>query len=270
MNEPTRNARRELRTGWARAAGLRLTERDAAILFAVGRMRVARTSDLTALFFRSVEPARDRLRRLFTAGYLDCRAPEVAGENCYLLTRKGKDAVLADHDVDPDALVCVRELPARHAHLGLINRARVLFTLACRVDDAPFQLATFRPEWELVRVASPAILGLLPDAIASLEARDGRGVHVAIEADLSTESPTIVGSKIRKYEHYRAMRQPLYGVDVSQVVVLAYGLRRLRALARAINAIAPAASVRFGDATTLDAAGVFGGGLVRLEAAARG
>ena len=51
--------------------------------------------------------------------------------------------------------------------------------------------------------------------------------------------------------HYVVSGQLLFGATVRFVVILAPGARRLRALARAISALAPEAPVRFGDAQTL-------------------
>lgn len=264
--DSTRNARREARVGWARGHRLVLTPRDLQLLFAVGVMRVARTSDLTALFFGSVEPARDRLRRLFVAGYLACHAPLVNGENHYTLTERGRDSVLAEHDdLDPALVVCVRALPARLEHLALVNRARVLFTVATRPADAPYRLASFRSEWQLVREGSAAIYGILPDAIVQLERPDGSTVDVAIEADTGSESPTVVASKARRYMHYVRSGQLLFGANVRRIVVLAVGARRCRALARAVAAVEPTAPMLLGDVRSLGPAAIFAGGLVTLD-----
>lgn len=267
MENATRNAKRELRVGWARGRTLLLTARDLSILYAVGVMRAPRTSDLTALFFHSVEPARDRLRRLYVGGFLDCHAPLVNAENHYTLTRRGREAVLSVRDeIDAESLVCAKGLPARLAHLTLTNRARVLFTLATRQPSPPYRLVAFRSEWELVRAGSPALYGILPDAIATLErVADGAHVEIAIEADTGSESPTVIASKARRYLHYTRSGQLLYGASVRSVVVLAPGLRRSRALARAVATIDPNAPVRFGDALTLLPADVFGGGLLSID-----
>lgn len=49
---------RERRDGWAASCDVVVTERDIAILYAVGRCRVLRTRDIARLFFGSGVPAR--------------------------------------------------------------------------------------------------------------------------------------------------------------------------------------------------------------------
>src|SRR5207244_3747196 len=61
-----------------RRAGVRvvLGQRDEAMLRALARFRIARTDDLTSLFFRDVrrDTAAARLRRLHDAGLLEARS----------------------------------------------------------------------------------------------------------------------------------------------------------------------------------------------------
>ncbi|MCC7541326.1 MAG: replication-relaxation family protein [Deltaproteobacteria bacterium] len=249
--------RRERRDGWAAACDVEVTERDAAILYAVGRCRVLRTRDIARLFFGSRATANDRLRKLFVAGYVRCHVRALAGDNLYTLIEKGKQLVLAREDVEPRELPIPRALPARLDHLLGINEMRVLFTLATRGESAQFRLVSFRPEWELAAERHAGLLGVLPDGIIELE--DARGArHVsALEVDLGTEAPTVVAKKVARYETYARAGLPLYGVDIRTVLVAARGERRVRSLARAFVGVANAVTVRLGDALALSPSDLF-------------
>jgi hypothetical protein len=69
-----------------------LTERDQALLCAVGRFRLVTSADLAVLFFpgRHRDVCADRLRRLFDAGFLEVRAAERAVQNQYSLGPAGR------------------------------------------------------------------------------------------------------------------------------------------------------------------------------------
>ena len=84
MNRQSRDHRR-------RGVKVRLTERDALLLEALVRFRLARTSDLARIAFPDVRPttAGLRLRRLFDAGYVEVRSGDRSEENVYTLGRYG-------------------------------------------------------------------------------------------------------------------------------------------------------------------------------------
>lgn len=249
--------RRERRDGWAAAAKVVLTERDVAILYAVGRSRVLRTRDVARLFFGSRGTTNDRLRKLFVTGYLRSHLRALADDNLYTLTEKGRQAVVGRTDAEPGDLPVPRALPARLDHLLGINEMRVLFTLATRDEGAPFTLVSFRPEWELAAERHAGLLGVLPDAMLELEdVRGGRHV-AALEVDLGTEAPTVVAKKVSRYEAYARAGQPLYGADVRTVLIVAPGVRRVRSLARAVAGTARVVTVRLANALELDAGCLF-------------
>lgn len=237
-----RGLRREERAGWAAAQGFSLTERDVSILYALGRCRVLRTREIARLFFGSRATTSDRLRKLFVAGLVTCHVRELATDNLYVLSPKGRAVVVEQLGVEARELAVVRALPARLDHLLAINAVRILFTAATR-DGASVRLVSLRAEWELARERHAGLLGVLPDLVLELEER-GRGVALAVEADTGTEAPTVVAKKLMRYEAYRRSRLPLYGLDVGAVVLAAPSERRLKSLARAVPST-PNLSVRF-------------------------
>lgn len=252
-----RDLPRERRDGWAARQRPKLVKRDIAILYAIGRCKVLRTRDIARLFFGSRATANDRLRKLFVAKLIDCHVPNLAGDNLYTLTERGRQVVAEATDGDASQLTVPRALPQRLEHLAGINELRILLTLATASPASPFRLTAFRPEWELAAERHASLIGILPDALFTLEARGGDEHHFALEMDCGTESPTIVAKKLVRYDTYARSSLPLYGVDVRTVLVAASGARRLRCLARAISPLALLVRVRFGDVQALTPAGLF-------------
>lgn len=227
-----RQRRRERRDGWA-AGRFRLNpKRDPLILYAIGRSKVLPTRDIATLAFGSRETARDRLRKLHCAGLVRAHVRDLANDNLYTLTPSGR-AVAVDHfGVEPEQLSVVRRLPKQLDHLMGINRMRICLTVASRlVSYAP--LRAFVAEWELrARGTAP----LVPDAILKLADRNGVRHFLALEVDLGSENPTYVSErKLKTYARHVALGQPVQGVEIELVVLVAPGVRRLRSLARAIE-----------------------------------
>lgn len=97
----SRTGIRARRDGWAREIKLSVTDRDIELLLALGTCGVLRTRDLVRLFFGSRATANDRLRKLYCAGLIDCHVRDLAGDNYYTLTERGRDLVVDHRDVTP-------------------------------------------------------------------------------------------------------------------------------------------------------------------------
>lgn len=258
MDEIKRRAARDERTGWAKNEGLTLTARDVTVLYAVGRCRALPTRDLVALSFGSRATASDRLRKLHVHGYLAVHVTGLNSDNIYVLTEKGRRVLLEHPDVDAADISVPRALPARVEHLMCLNRVRVLMTVAAREPRAPFALSTFRPEWDLLAERHAALIELVPDGIAQLVDAAGQTTVVAIEADVGTEAPTVIAKKIIRYDNYARSGQPLYGYDITSVIIVAPGERRVRSLARAVIAANPThVSARLAELGSLTAENFF-------------
>ncbi|MFO0713959.1 MAG: replication-relaxation family protein [Sandaracinus sp.] len=128
----------QARDGWAARQRPKLVKRDIAILYAIGRCKVLRTRDIARLF-GSRATANDRLRKLFVAKLIDCHVPNLAGDNLYTLTERGRQVVAeaTDGDASPTDRA-PRALPQRLEHLAGINELRVLLTLATASPASPF------------------------------------------------------------------------------------------------------------------------------------
>ncbi|MCC7538132.1 MAG: replication-relaxation family protein [Deltaproteobacteria bacterium] len=146
----------------------------------------------------------------------------------------------------------MRTLPSQLDHLFAMNEVRVYMTLAAR-SRSDVRLASFRPSWELMRERHSGVVGLVPDALVELEV-EGQGVRaVALEVDMSTESPAYLAR--RKLGRYRALLGagvPVYGHADVAVFVVARGERRLRALASALADAGVREGVVLGDLDALD------------------
>ena len=249
--------RRERRDGWA-AGRFRLNpERDPMILYAIGRSKLLTTRDVATLAFGSRETARDRLRKLHCAGLVRAHVRDLAKDNVYSLTARGRDLVVDHLDVDPAELTVARGLPRQLDHLLGVNRMRVCLTAASRLlPYAP--LRAFVAEWELgVRRRSEAV-ELVPDALVKLADKDGRRHFVALEVDLGTENPSYVAAhKLRMYEKHLLVGTPVCGVDIELVVLVAPGARRLRSLAKAIGRAGLRLPVALGDLEHVDGKNAF-------------
>lgn len=170
---------RQPRTERHRVA-VRLTDRDRLVLEALGRFRIARTTDLVLTGFRDVHPmtASMRLRRLYDAGFLDVHAGHIGTENVY---RLGPNA---------DAWR-VGRIPRGNLehHLGVV---RAWTTLAAGSPARGLEVELARPDWELRGEVAGA--ELVPDLFMVLG-----GVGLAVELDCGTEPLSVIARKLDLY-----------------------------------------------------------------------
>lgn len=257
---------RERRDGWAREIELDVRPRDIDMGHITGVARTLRTRDYVRLFFGARATANDRLRKLYCAGFLDCHAPDLAGDNFYSLTERGRDLVLDHRDVDAASLHVVKKLPAKLDHLVSINELRIHLLLASRAS-ATYELAQFATDAELAAARHAGLLDLVPDALVAVRSKASGEVHSFFaEVDLGTESVTyLVRHKLALYARHATLRTVLYGLRDPLVVLVVPGLRRARNIARTMGAMRVKARVVFALAPMLSEATVLGAGYALPE-----
>ncbi len=203
---PVRRTPRDCRKADVRVC---LTARDAVLLRALARFRLARTSDLAVLCFPGVrrDTVAARLRRLFDAGYLDTRVSQRTEENLYVLGPEGRTWLRR-----------AGETPRRAPNGGVDHHLAIVRTwvdIAAAVHRTPgASLNVVRPDWEIHEALGGARLPLLPDALLELGVDAGGqriDVRVALELDRGTERGTHLPRKLRLYESVRASGTGLLG-----------------------------------------------------------
>jgi hypothetical protein len=209
-------ARRQLRHRRRRGVAVVLTERDSAVLNALSRFRLARTSDLLSYAFAGVrrDTAAVRLRRLFDSRLLAVLPPTQGVENVYRLGPAGK-AWLAEEGV-PGGRV------PRGGHEHHLAIVQTWVTLA-RLDGLELERAL--PDWEIREQFGVAELQVVPDLL--LVARAGEHRHaVAVEVDRGTESLTVLNRKLEAYRSLWGRSPGLFGFEQFGVAMVCVSARR--------------------------------------------
>ena len=216
----------------ARGRICRVQERDIDILFALAKMRMLRTSDVSRLLFHARGTCQKRLRKLFDAGLVRTVVTDLARENRFVLTRLGHAMVseLRAEAGVPAYRAAPRVDGRSIAHLDLLNEYRIALALGAAKHG--LSLRSFVPEWDL-RAEDPAAK-LIPDALCVLARRDGAEWQLAIEVDTGTEAPAVVERKLRKYELARS-NGGVFGVSSPLVAIVMPKFRRAMTLARWIT-----------------------------------
>jgi hypothetical protein len=217
-----------------RRAGVRvvLGARDHGLLRALARFRLARTNDLTALFFPGVrrDTASARLRKLHDAGFIGARLSSLSEQNTYQLGPAGR-AWADEHGVaagPPPAP------PAAH-HLAIVRLwAKLAVALAA---DQTRLLRRFEADWELRARLAGSGAPVLPDAAIEIGGRE-RGaalvIRIALEVDLSTERPGVLRRKVANYEVSRCFAGG--GPVVLAVVLIGARARRTTSVSALLQA----------------------------------
>ena len=190
--------KRQSRDARKRGVTVRLTPRDEALLKALARFRIARTSDLMRYAFRNVrkDTAATRLRRLYDAGYLSVRSQSVAEENLYSLGVEGRRFLrTADREVRPAPRGGLQH------HLAIV---RTWIDLAIAISETSrLRLLSVQPDWEF-RKETGAAGGPVPDLLVRLGRENPGGefreVLLAVEVDRGTESLRVLRRKLGQYE----------------------------------------------------------------------
>ncbi len=202
---------------------LYLTERDLALLTAVGRTPFLSSRELERLFFapHGTRWARGyasyrvtRLRRLTNHGLLLAWQPAPRAHRLYALTIAGARTLTARTEIPLKSLAVFRRatLPsAPPTHFRLLAQTYTALTLAL-AETAAVTLAdyrgehTFRGSGNFDRAPAPDTgerLPVVPDGLAMLRRADGKQRFIFIEADTGSEPLTTIARKLRAYEGYR-------------------------------------------------------------------
>lgn len=217
-----------------RRAGVRvvLNQRDEALLRALARFRIARTDDLTALFFRGVrrDTAASRLRKLLDAGLLEVRLGELQAQNVYALGPAGRGWA-ENHGV---AVGAAPAPPFVH-HLAIVQLWAQL--AAVLRADRSLRLRRFEPDWELRARLAGSGAPVIPDAAIEIVSRQPGALpdaRIALELDLSTERPGALRRKLAAYEVSRCFDAG--GPVTLAVVLVGAGERRVASVRSLVGA----------------------------------
>jgi len=199
-----------------------LRPRDEALLCALARFRIARTGDLTELFFRGVrrDTASARLRRLHDSGFIEARSAGLSEQNVYCL---GPEGLYWAEERGIAAGTPPLE-PASH-HLAIVRLwARLAAALAA---NEAMRLTRFEPDWELRAKLAGSGAPVVPDAAIEIVPRQPglrAAIRIALEVDLTTERLGALRRKLAVYEVSRifAGSDP---VSIASVLVGAGGRR---------------------------------------------
>jgi hypothetical protein len=208
--------RRQPRHRRRKGVSVQLTERDATVLHALARFRLARTSDLVRYAFAGVrrDTAAVRLRRLFDSRHLAILPPERGAENVYRLGPAGTQH-LAERGVE------VGRVPRG----GLEHHVAIIQTWVTISTLEDFQLERCLPDWELRQLFSVGELHIVPDLFMLLRVSDD--VHaIAVEVDCGTESQAVLHRKLEVYRSLWGQAPGLFGWDRFGIAVASYAPSR--------------------------------------------
>jgi hypothetical protein len=216
-----RQSRRERRAG----VNVSLTSRDQALLRALARFRIARSSDLGRLFFpgRNRDVLAARLRRLYDTRFLEVHVLDRAAENVYSLGRAGK-VWLKGFGMP---IRSIPRPPWLH-HLAIVRIWSGVAAATRTLEGA--RLARFSSEWELREGEDVRFLGIVPDALVEI-LRGPHRIRMALEVDCGTESMDVLREKLRRYGDLRAGGGLFEWKEFELLVALqGAGVRRERAI----------------------------------------
>lgn len=220
------------------AVRVRLLPRDQAVLRALAKLRLCRSSDLHRLLFTGVraDTMAKRLRKLFDAGFLDVHAENLAAETVYSLGHRGIDWVTADGMLS----AALPRKPWEH-HLAIV---RIWTEMASLAHVSPgWQLKAFTPEWRLRAIACRSGGPLVPDGVADLvvpSPAGPRAVRFALEVDLGGEAVRVLRKKLRLYTAELLSGSGMLGSDFGLAVAVGgAGEGRVATIQRLLESIWP-------------------------------
>ena len=216
---------RQPRNRRRKGVNVELTERDETVLHALGRFRIARTSDLVRYAFAGVraDTAAVRLRRLFDSAHLAVLPPQRGAENVYRLGPTGR-RYLAERGAE------VSRLPRG----GLRHHLAIVHAWVSVAAIAEFELERCVPDWELREQFAVGEICVLPDLLMLV--RQGPALHaVAVEVDCGTESQGVLNRKIEAYRMLWAQPPGLFGYQRFGVAAACYAPSRRAAVSSALK-----------------------------------
>lgn len=221
----TAPARRQLRHRRRRGVTVELTERDEAVLHALARFRLARTSDLVTYAFAGVrrDTAAVRLRRLFDGRFLSVLPPEQGKENVYRVGPTGM-AWLAEQGV----------ASGRVPRGGLEHHLAIVGTWVAIAGLDGLELERTLPDWEIREQFGVAELQVVPDLLLVVRA-GGHRQAVAVEVDRGTESLAVLNRKLDAYRALWGQPPGLFGFEQFGIAVVCCAPARRAQLTTALK-----------------------------------
>lgn len=213
----------------------RVTRRDLEVLLFIGRAQPVVTSQVEMVLGSSTAIARRRLRVLRDHGLVRVEVPEMAGQNVYLVTEKGREALLDAVGAEAERVRVLRgvgrqldhHLPSVSMYAALLIATRSSRTL--RLED-------YEMERDIrARLGVHGKNQFVSDATAVLSTDEGARFSVAIEVDLGTEKNPdwVMEVKGRAYTQAHESGRPLSGAGTWAVLFLVPSERRMLRLVRA-------------------------------------
>jgi hypothetical protein len=168
------------------------------------------------------------MRVLTDAGLVETHTRAPHEPNRYVMTEKG--AAWFGSEGNDAHVLRTGVHPFSQSADHLVAVARVWAALAARLSQpgAP-RLTRFITEGEIRRALGRNTRGaLIPDGLAVVE-----GTVLAVEVDFAHERRGVFAAKLAKYGRHLRTGEPLYGLPLSGLVILANSVQRLAALALA-------------------------------------
>lgn len=205
--------------------------RDLDVLASIAEAGYLSSPQVEKLHFPSRRRTQMRLRDLRDHGLVRAHLPGGALHlpNVYTITPIGLE-VLLDHGVLQEAEQRPGRCPTtgKLRHGVAIRDVYVAFELAAR--DRCFELESFLFEGALQKHPVFQAVGLVPDALAFMNADDGR-IAVGIEVDLATETNATVTAKFQAWRTVAAAGAAAFGGRQLQVSVAVPSEGRRRRMA---------------------------------------
>lgn len=215
---------------------VRLVARDFDILEAVGRMGLTTTDQIARLFFddsADTSTASRRLSELASVHLLNVHVTRLDEPNAYTLSAAAIE-LLAEHDVEIEALHRSKVGRSLDLHLRAINDLRVQFSLAERAGF--LRVEAFHSDLDLRRAVRGTMPPYVPDAIVELAVGDEDVLALFAEIDTATESVATFAAKVRVTVNAAAADVETWGFTSGSWIPIAIAPTpgRVRSLARAI------------------------------------
>jgi hypothetical protein len=213
----------------------RLTARDIELLATVGKLRVATTRQLAALYFGDPSTASRRLAVLLGMGLVSVTVQDLSRPNAYVLSRKGQEELIRA-GIDPEDLFVAR-IDRRTAldHVVALGDLHVALTL--ELADRGVTAVALSFDHEIRRLLGPGGTPLVPDLFVACRAADDVTRAVAFEIDMAEESAGYFGrTKGDASRTLLTAKVPFFGAQVWRPVVVAPSAARLRHLGRELVA----------------------------------
>lgn len=225
--------KRQSREHRHRNVSVKLTERDAFVLEAMARFRLARTRDLIAAAFPGVHPttAKLRLRRLFDGQFLDVRADGRNEENVYLLGIAGRRWA-SDNGIPLNGV----PRGGHEHHLAIVRTWSGIAEAVGRLPGLHVEAA--HPDWELRERLGGRSDALVPDLFVVLGDGDGEAgdaIALAVEVDLGTEALPVLRRKVHAYAEAASRQGGLFGWPGFGVAIVLRNAGRVAAVTRMLE-----------------------------------